>query len=240
MVVANQNFAGKEWFYEELKKLAKDVSFYININNRSDNFVFGDKFIYKFGSKKLTHNLLGINFILSPDAFFQVNEKIASKMYLQAQEELKNSKTIIDLYSGIGITSNLFAKNGSNVISIEYNKSAVNDCRKIIELNNLQDKIKVYCGKCEDIIENIEIDERCSIFVDPARDGLDPKVIEAIKKINPQKIVYMSCNPTTLVRDIKLLLKQKYKLKYIKPYDMFPQTEHLETLVCLEYDCQKR
>ena len=168
----------------------------------------------------------------------QVNTKIAEKMYKSAlkQLEITPKTTVVDLYSGIGITTVMFAKECKEVVSIEEVETAVENAKYMAKLNNIKNTIHL-CGKCEEQISKIRPAEDLVVFVDPARLGMDKAVISALIKLNPRKIVYMSCNPETAVRDIKYLVeKSSYKLTTISPYNMFPYTKHIELLACLSLE----
>ena len=239
LVVTNQNFAGKEILYEMLKKEFNKVSLWLNINNRTDSAVFSNNFIHKYGEQKLDINVCGVSAKILPKSFVQTNIEITNKIYNKAVEEILSSKCnkVIDLFSGIGITSNIFAKNGLEVLSVEMEKSSVIDAMSIAKENKTSDKIKFLLGKCEDVIDDILdfSDDNTSIFVDPAKNGIHIDVIETIKKINPKKIVYMSCNEETLARDLSLLINErKYQISSVTPYDMFARINHIEVLAVLD------
>ena len=239
LVVTSQNFAGKDIFYSWLKQEFKNVSLWLNINNRTDSAVFSNQFIHKYGEKQLNVNICGVNANISPKSFLQTNLEITNKIYKRAVDEIILSKNtnVIDLFSGIGITSNIFANNGLNVLAVEMEKSSVLDGLLIDKQNNNCDKIKHIIGKCEDVIDEIKsfANDSTSIFVDPAKNGIDENVLDAIKEISPNKIVYMSCNPETMARDLSFLVKGgSYKIKFITPYDMFARIDHIEVLTVLE------
>lgn len=243
MVVTTQAFNGKEWFYEELKKEFANVSFYLNVNTRTDNAVFEEKgFIHKFGFKKLRAEMLGVKFELSPNSFFQTNTKITEKIYKQIFSELNlnSNSVVLDLYSGIGITSLIFAKNGAKVVSIESVPEAVNDAKNLIKLNKCENKITPLLGKCEVLINKINYKKLykengvISVFLDPPRIGAQVSVLEEINKLNPYKLIYLSCNAKSLARDLSVLINYGFKVESITPFDMFPHTNHVETLVVLQ------
>lgn len=238
LVVTNQNFAGKTWLYNELLKHFKSVSIYYNINLRTDSAVFDKNFIHKNGDKYLSGKLSQVEYRLSPSSFFQTNEKITEKMYDMALTllDIKPNENVLDLYSGIGITSVMFAKAGAKVNAIEYVGEATKNAREIANINGVSKSIHSYTGKCEDILPNLEMSEsNFKVFMDPARAGAEREVLDTLLKYKPSKIVYMSCNPETLARDLKVLLDSKeYKLTYATPYDMFPHTKHIEMLVALD------
>ncbi len=236
LVATTDNFAGRDWLYHKLSTQFKEVSLYININRRTDRAVFDSKFKFIKGNKYLEFQMCGVKVSLSPNSFLQVNLSIAEKMYKEALKELEigENTTVVDLYSGIGITSVMFANYCKEVVSIEEVYTAVDNAKFMAKLNGKKNIIQL-CGKCEKEIAKVRVAEDVVVFVDPARLGMDRAVISAVIKLNPRKIVYMSCNPETCVRDIELLTqKSSYKLTKLKPYNMFPYTKHVELLATLQ------
>ena len=157
-------------------------------------------------------------------------------MYEKAIELLNISKadTIYDLYSGIGITSILFAKHCEKVYSIEYSKNATLNAISNAKLNCIKDKIEICTGMCKDILPNLPKVSNSLLFLDPARSGAEPETLKEVIRLLPRTIVYMSCNAESMAGDIKILLdSKKYKLNYIQGFDMFPQTKHVEVLAKL-------
>ncbi len=244
LVATTNELNGLEWYFMELTKHFKAAGLYLNINNRTDNAVFDDGgFQHLFGLTTLTGKMLNVQFRLSPNSFFQVNQTIAEKIYKHVLSIMQQGKHsfVLDLFSGIGITSLIFAKNGAKVTSIESSSSAVNDAKSLIFENKLQQQIYAICGKCEDVMsewaasasENQNL-QNSMVFLDPPRLGVQRSVLEAVLSIQPKTIVYLSCNPITLARDLKDLLHSKqYELTLVQPYDMFPHTTHVETLAVL-------
>ena len=233
LVVTTDNFAGRDWLYNRLLKDFSEVSFYLNINRRTDHAVFDKNFKFVKGNKFLNFTMGGVKVSLSPNSFLQVNLSVAEKMYKTAIQMLNinESITVIDLYSGIGITSIMFASIAKKVISIEEVASAVDNAKFMTKLNAVNNVICL-CGKCEKEITKIKNENDTVVFVDPARAGLEKDVIGAIKQFSPRKIVYMSCNPETCLRDIKLLINgNKYMVNAIKPFNMFAFCDHIELLV---------
>ena len=234
-IVARENIRCMDKLYSMLDKEFKEVSLYLNINTQADSKVFSPKFIHYGGEKKLKGSILAINILLSPNSFFQVNEQIASEIYSKVLDyaATDDTDTIVDAYSGIGITSLLFASKGKNVVSIEVVPQAVEDAKELAALNNLQSKIKHICGDCNNILPKLKVDGRTTFFVDPPRKGLGAKVCETIIKFKPAKIVYLSCNPETLAEDLVRFKDGGYTVEEVTGYDMFPNTKHMESLVCL-------
>lgn len=236
LVVTTANFGGRDWLYSKLMTVFKDVSLYLNINRRTDHAIFDNNFKFVKGSRFLNFNLCGVDVSLSPNSFLQVNLSIAGKMYKEAIKmlDIREDTAVLDLYSGIGITSIMFGRIASKVVAIEEVPSATENAKAMCRLNGVNN-VMCLCGKCEEIISSIRGEEDMVVFLDPARAGVDESVINAILRLKPRKIVYMSCNPETCVRDIKKLISDnKYTLSAIKPYNMFPYTRHIETLVCLQ------
>ena len=236
LVATTDNFAGRDWLYHKLSENFDEVSLYININRRTDRAVFDDRFKFIKGNKFLNFQMCGVNVSLSPNSFLQVNLQIAEKMYKEAMKmlELNENTTVVDLYSGIGITSVMFAKHCKEVVSIEEVPVAVENAKFMCKINNISNVIAL-SGKCEHQISKVRNADDLVVFVDPARAGMEKSVIEALKKFNPRTIVYMSCAPETCVRDVELLTTDSnYSITNIKPYNMFPYTKHIETLVCLK------
>ncbi|MBQ7351495.1 MAG: 23S rRNA (uracil(1939)-C(5))-methyltransferase RlmD [Clostridia bacterium] len=236
LVVSTDNFPGRDWLYHKLTEKFSEVSLYLNINRRTDHAVFDKTFKFVKGNKFLNFEMCGVKVSLSPSSFLQVNLSVAEKMYKSAMQmlDINQDTTVVDLYSGIGITSVMFSKSAKQVISIEEVVSAVDNAKFMAKLND-RNNIVHFCGKCEKEIGKLKIDGDAVVFVDPARAGLEKSVIDAIIKFNPRKIVYMSCNPETCVRDIDVITNgSMYKVSEISAWNMFPYTKHIETLVCLQ------
>jgi len=238
LVAVTENFSGRDWLYKKLIENFASVSLYINVNTRTDSAIFGERFRHIAGEKYLSLNLCGVSAVVSPNSFLQVNLGIAEKMYKKAMEllDIGEKTTVIDLYSGIGITSVMFAKKCKQVFAIEEVETATKNAKIIAKINECANE-HIFTGKCEYKIKELKLEDEDDVvvFVDPARAGLDEGVIAAIKSINPRKVVYMSCNPETCVRDIKILCKDNnFTVSDILSYDMFAYTKHIEALVCLQ------
>ena len=199
---------------EKLKSLASSI--YIN-----DNLVYGkENIIARLGEFK---------FYVSKDSFFQVNMDVALKLYNKVLEYLDNSsgKSVLDLYCGTGTISLFLSKHFDKVIGIEINEEAVKCAFLNKDLNNISN-VRFICGDVSKEIHHLKAD---NIVVDPPRSGLTNEGINDILKINPERLVYVSCDPMTLARDLKLL-GAKYEVKEVTLFDMFPWTYHVES-VCL-------
>ena len=190
----------------------------------NDNYLTDKKqIINPIGNKKYYEGI---------SSFFQVNKTLTEKLYDEALNVVKEEKpnTVLDLYCGTGTIGIYVSDYCNKIIGIDYNKSNIEDANKNKKLNNCTN-IEFICDKVENQIDKFkEID---LIIVDPPRAGLDTRTKEYLKKINPNKIIYISCDPVTLVRDLNDL-DETYKVNFIKPYNMFPRTYHCESITVLE------
>ncbi len=211
----------------------------INFDNEIDvdKLNIDDASIYIKGElvKGKDNNLIDINgyqFKVSPYSFFQVNSEISSKLYKKVSEYVEKYKPniLLDLYCGTGTMGIINSKYANKVIGIDNNESCINDANFNKELNKVEN-IDFICGNSEDELDNIK--DANMVIVDPPRTGLLRKCVDDLMKIEPERIIYVSCDPITLARDISLL-EPKYKLVYVEPYDMFPNTYHVECVCLLE------
>ena len=184
------------------------------------------------GSKTLEEEIDDFKFKISPKSFFQVNKEVAKAMYEKAVSYIDKSDVTLDLYSGTGTITALLSKKSKKVVGIEVNKSAVEDANNNIKYNNISN-VEFICAKVEDKIDTLKKLNIDNIVLDPPRSGSDRKTLKNILDINPNKIIYISCNPVTLARDYNIL-KYKYEIKEINLYDMFANTSHVETVMVLE------
>lgn len=178
--------------------------------------------------------MLGVKAEVSPLSFFQVNDHIRDELYTAAVGRL-TAPTVVDLYSGIGITSNLAANAGKTVFAVECVPQAVEDADRTAAVNGNSNRIENICGNVEDILPHISDRVRgADVLVDPPRKGCGAAVMRAVSDIAPSRLVYISCNHATMCRDIAPLLAEGYSLADCTAFDMFPDTHHVETLVTLE------
>jgi len=208
----------------------------LNINSAKNNLVLGNKNITLWGTDTISDSILGLNFTISPHSFFQVNPVQTEHLYKKALElaEIDNTKTVLDIYCGIGTISLCAAKSAKKVVGVEIVDAAIEDAKNNATANNLKNT-EFYCGAAENIVPKlIEKGERPDVvIIDPPRKGSDEKTLSAILTAAPERIVYVSCNPATLARDAKFLTENGYKMTSATPVDMFPNTEHVETCVLL-------
>jgi 23S rRNA (uracil1939-C5)-methyltransferase len=208
-----------------------------NINMKDTNVILGKENINLYGSGYITDKLGEYTFKISPLSFYQVNPVQAEKLYKIGVEgaEITKNDTVFDLYCGIGTISLFMAKYAKKVYGIEIVEEAIEAAKENSKINKINNT-EFLAGDVEQILDNL-INKKNVIadivMVDPPRKGMDSKSIENILKIKPKKLVYISCNPATLVRDLAKL-EQNYDIKFIKPVDMFPFTSHVECVACLE------
>ncbi len=211
-------------------------SIYISIKNKIDNVIFGEEFIKIAGSSYIVENLFGINFKIYPNSFFQINKKQTEKLYLKALELLGeyDNKNIIDAFSGTGTIAMIMSQKASKVIGLEVVQESVSAAIKTRNENNINN-VEFIVGKVEETISKVlEKNNIDYIVFDPARKGIDSFVLKRVSESNINKLIYISCNPTTLARDITILKEYGYKLKFIKGFDMFPQTHHVECIALIQ------
>lgn len=209
---------------EKIKEYYKDNvdSIYIKRNN---------EYVFIYGKDKIFQILKEKKYLVSPESFFQVNTYQSIKLYDKVKSYIENSdKNILDLYCGTGSIGIYIAKGDKKVLGIELNKTAVKDADENKRINNNKN-IQFMCGDSKDILKKINF-KFDVVIVDPPRSGLTKDTIDEIKKINSKKIIYVSCDPATLARDLNLL-SDNYDIKEITPLDMFPNTYHVETIVLM-------
>lgn len=219
-------------------KLPPEASLYINANKAITNVILGKQYKLIKGDMNLPVEVLGVKANLAPDAFMQINDGIRDLLYNRAIE-LMGDGIAVDLYSGIGITTNLLAQKCEKVYSIEIVESACENARETARLNENTSKIEVICGDAAVEMPKLamRINGEISVLLDPPRKGVDESVLKALLTLNPSKIVYVSCNHATMARDIALinsLSGDQYIISELNAYNMFPRTHHVETLACLK------
>ncbi|MFA7204034.1 MAG: 23S rRNA (uracil(1939)-C(5))-methyltransferase RlmD [Candidatus Caldatribacteriota bacterium] len=231
-VIGSEVFPGINNILKELKKQPNIKSVYLNYNNRKTSAVLGNKFKLLYGKKTITDTLLGLNYNIGPDTFYQVNPHQTEKLYQIAVEklDLNEKDVLLDCYSGIGTIALTAAKYAKEVIGVELNQNSVTMANENKRLNNINNATFIVKDAKEFILQNNQRFNK--LIVDPPRLGLDKAFIDAINKIKPEKIVYVSCNPITLARDLDLF-KINYNIEIVTPVDMFSQTYHVENIVLL-------
>ncbi|MDR2605984.1 MAG: 23S rRNA (uracil(1939)-C(5))-methyltransferase RlmD [Oscillospiraceae bacterium] len=195
------------------------------------NAALGDRFYTLYGELRLSVPLCGLRFLVSPDSFFQVNVPQAERLYELALNlaELSAADTALDLYCGIGTLTLLLAKRCASVTGIEISRAAIDNAAENAALNAVTNAQFV----CADLNATQELPPADAVFLDPPRKGLPPELIGAIAAANPGRVIYISCDPATLARDLKLFSEHGYTADRAECVDMFPCTHHVETVVRL-------
>lgn len=233
LVINAQKFDGEN---ELADMLPNNVDFFVCPNTARNNVIMGDAVRLVKGNARLKVEVLGVKAELSPLSFFQVNDYMRDRLYENAMRAV-TSDTLIDLYSGIGITSNLAAKKCKKVIAVECVPEAVKDADYTAALNGNADKITNICGNVEDVLPSIACDcGGVDVLIDPPRKGCGEAVARAIAAVKPNTLIYISCNHATMCRDIRAFLdvSPEYDIESVKLFDMFAHTHHTETMICLK------
>lgn len=208
-----------------------------NINMKNTNVILGNENINLYGDGYITDVLGEYTFKISPHSFYQVNPIQAEKLYKIGVEaaNITNNDIVFDLYCGIGTISLFMAQYAKKVYGIEIVEEAIKDAKENAKLNNIKNA-EFIAGDVEKILDKLINKDKIIpdiVMIDPPRKGMDAQSVENILKIEPKKLVYISCNPATLIRDLQKL-EEKYEIKMIKPVDMFPFSKHIECIAVLE------
>ncbi len=237
LVINGKTLPAIEKLVEKFKEIKEIKSFYLNINKDKTNLVTGAKYKLIYGEDQILDKIGGYKYKISPESFFQINTRQGEKLYNKLVEfaDLKGDETVVDLYSGIGSISLYLAKYARKVIGVEIVEKAVMDAIENARLNKVEN-VEFFQGDAGEILPKLEemevkID---SLIVDPPRKGLEASLLEDIVKYGPEKIVYVSCNPTTLARDLNYLEANGYKVKKVQPVDMFSRTNHVECIALIQ------
>ncbi|MBQ7407655.1 MAG: 23S rRNA (uracil(1939)-C(5))-methyltransferase RlmD [Clostridia bacterium] len=240
--------------------LGARYSLFINVNTRQDNVILTDQFIKVYGDGYVNDTFLGVNYQVGPATFMQVNEYIKGRLYSRVSELVSGEQTVIDAYCGGGLLTAIIAKKCGNAIGIEIVPEAI-ECANQLAKDNQINNVRFICGSCEDHLPQIIAENpNAALVLDPPRKGLDKQVALAILKSKPRRIIYVSCSPQTLARDIAIIggtlsyddsgeLKKKvdcavncqegeilpngYKIDFLCGYDMFAQCKGVETICAL-------
>lgn len=210
-------------------------SIILNVNKENTNVILGQECITLWGEDTITDYIDNFKFNISPLSFFQVNPVQTEKLYSKALEYagLTGEETVFDAYCGTGTITLFLSQKAKKVYGVEIIEPAIINARENARINNI-DNAEFFVGKSEEIIPEL-IEKGIVpevIVVDPPRKGCDIKLLDSIEKSNPRRVVYVSCDPSTLARDLKILEEKGYKTEKVQPVDMFPHTSHIET-VCL-------
>ena len=211
----------------------------VNVNREKTNVILGNENRVIYGDGKINDNIGDLVFEISPLSFFQVNPVQTEVLYNKALEyaALGENDTVFDIYCGIGTISLFLAQRAKIVYGIEIVEEAIKDAKRNAEINNL-DNVEFYVGKAEDVVPKMyKQGKRANVVVvDPPRKGCDEKVLDTIVSMQPDRVVYVSCNPSTLARDLAYLNEKGYKCLEVQPVDMFPHSVHIENVALIVKD----
>ena len=238
IVVGSKMFPGKNNFVKALvKKHPEITTVVVNYNMRRDSMILGDKSEVCYGKGFIVDELCGLKFRISPESFYQINRDQAQKLYELAisMGELKSTDRIIDAYCGTGTIGLYAASSVKQVVGVELNNAAVKDAISNSRANDIKNAL-FRCGDAGQFMvsEAGKKEHYDAVILDPPRSGTTPEFINSCEKLGPDRIVYVSCGPETLARDLKLFAKAGYKAVKAVPVDMFPWTEHTEVVVCMQ------
>ena len=211
----------------------------LNFNKAKTNVILGKENKVLYGNGKINDYIGDLVFEISPLSFFQVNPVQTEVLYNKALEyaALGENDTVFDIYCGIGTISLFLAQRAKKVYGIEIVEEAIKDAKRNAEINNL-DNVEFYVGKAEDVVPKMyKQGKRANVVVvDPPRKGCDEKVLDTIVSMQPDRVVYVSCNPSTLARDLAYLNEKGYKSLEVQPVDMFPHSVHIENVALIVKD----
>ena len=230
---------------EQLKTIPGFKTLVLSVNTRKVNAVLGEEFLTLYGPGYIEDTLCGLNFRLSPRSFYQVNHHQAQRLYETAiaQAAISKTDTVLDLYCGVGTITLAMAKAAGKVIGVEVIPQAVEDAKDNARRNGIENA-EFFCGDAGQAALELEKQgvQADVVVVDPPRKGLNADTIEALSRFSPRRIVYVSCDPATLARDVKLLKERGYAVGTVTAADLFPRCSHVETVVLLskgEVDSKK-
>ncbi len=237
LVLGSPVMPSKNNFVKAIRKIHPEIStVIINVNDKKTSMILGDKEQVIYGKGYIVDELCGLRFRISSKSFYQVNRKQTEILYGKAMEfaGLSGKERVIDAYCGIGTIGMVAAGTAKEVIGVEVNRDAVRDAVYNAKLNGISN-ISFYCADAGKFMvgmaekkEHVDV-----VFMDPPRAGSDEKFLSSVVKLAPDKVVYISCNPETLARDVKYLKKMGYEVKLVQPVDMFGWTEHVECVVLM-------
>ena len=239
LVLSSPVMPSKNNFVKALLKIHPEITtIVVNVNNRSTSMVLGEKEQVIYGKGYIEDVLCGKTFRISPKSFYQVNPVQTEKLYRKALEyaDLKGDEVVVDAYCGTGTIGMIASDRAGKVIGVELNGDAVRDARSNAKRNGIQN-IQFYqndAGKF--LVEMSEQETKVDVLLmDPPRAGSDEAFLSSVVKIKPERIVYISCNPDTLVQDLRYLTKRGYQVKRGVGVDMFPWTVHVESVILMQY-----
>jgi 23S rRNA (uracil1939-C5)-methyltransferase len=236
IVTAGVAFPSKNNFLKALCEKHPEITTIVqNINDRRTSMVLGKRNIVLKGKGYIEDVLCGCRFRISPTSFYQINHQQTEKLYKKAIQlaDISKNDTVIDAYCGIGTIGIVASKKAGKVIGVELNSEAVSDAKINASINNIKNVTFVNADAGDFLVEYAKNAKADVVIMDPPRSGSTPEFLNSLLKIKPDRIVYISCGPDTQARDIKVLVKGGYKVTACQPFDLFPHTEHVETVILL-------
>ena len=236
IVIGSPIFPSKNNFVKALrKKYPQITTVVLNVNDKKTSMVLGERDIVIYGKGYIRDTLCGCTFRISPQSFYQVNPVQTEVLYGKAMEfaAMTGKERVIDAYCGTGTIGIIASGNARDVIGVELNRDAIRDARMNARENKIRN-VRFVPGDAGWLMEGMAAEgEKVEVvLMDPPRSGSDRKFLHSLLTLSPEKIVYVSCNPETLARDLACLTKRDYLVKKMQPVDMFPQTAHCEN-ICL-------
>lgn len=235
------SFPGRNNFVQSIKKKLPEITTIVqNINKRKTNVILGEKENILYGKGFIKDTLCGITFKISPKSFYQINKVQTEKLYKKAIELAKLTKkdTILDAYCGIGTIGLIASKQVKEVIGVEIVEDAIKDAIKNAQENKIANAHFI-CADAQDFIRRLH-QTLDVVFVDPPRKGCSLPFLKSLIEHKPKKIIYISCNPETQAKDVRYLTDNGYTFDRVYPFDLFPQTYHVETIVLLHTKTSSR
>ena len=237
LVTASPVFPSKNNFVKALREKHPEITTIVqNINGRSTSMVLGDKEHVLYGKGYIEDVLCGLRFRISSRSFYQINSAQTEKLYAKAIElaELTGNETVLDAYCGIGTIGLIASKHAGKVIGVELNQDAVRDAVQNAKKNGITNA-QFFCNDAGRFMSHMAARGESAdvVFMDPPRSGSTEEFIDAVALMQPKRVVYISCGPDTLARDLRMFAKHGYKAKEAWPVDLFGWTEHVETVVLL-------
>ena len=236
LVVNGRKLPHAQELIQQLQTVPGFASLVLSVNTKPGNTILGDEAVCLYGPGYIEDTLCGLTFRLSPRSFYQINHHQAQRLYEAAiaQAQITKEDLVLDLYCGVGTITLAMAKAAGKVIGVEVVEQAVEDARENALRNGIENA-EFFCGDAGKAALELEAKgiRPDVVVVDPPRKGLNADTIEALHKMSPRRIVYVSCDPATLARDVALLKQRGYRLQNAMAADLFPRCAHVESIVCL-------
>lgn len=237
VVVNGNNLPYEDYLIKSFEESGFEFGLNVNLNKSNSNVILTNEYKHIYGLRDIEVEEYGIKYSINNASFMQVNDYIKYSIYDRVLEEIDKKDIVIDTYSGAGLLTAIISKKCKKAYGIEIVKPAVDIANELKAYNNISNMENI-CGDAAIELPKLvkKLNDDFTVVIDPPRKGCSKVVMETLAKVQPKKIIYISCNPSTLARDFNYFFNdaKNYQIKFIQPYDMFPQTKHVETLVVLE------